>query len=245
MLVKAGALTAKNLWLAPGLESSLLGVKHSAQRPLHSPSCKLLRQSNLVMQMLLWLSPLAWSCYQHATLSIPWAGQAEVFHRILPTWQKKQKEISNVCVCPFFQSAQTRCIKTAQKMWASLYGGFVWRLASSTRHVSDQSWCAGGSHVLTQPSGLSDGEWHHVPSPDLCVRGKMERWEEHKNYDERKQKVRAGRQQDRHSSSPVWWGRKKKKTMMAGRIRGWWRAEGALKGGGIWMVGMDVGCMFG
>lgn len=40
----------------------------------------------------------------------------------------------------------------------------------------DQRSCAGGSHVLMQPSGLSDSEWRDVPLPDLCVRREMERW---------------------------------------------------------------------
>lgn len=148
--------------------------------------------------------------FKHSLSRTGWSVLQDFAHMT-----KKQKEISNMCMCAFFQSVQTRCIKTAQKMWASLYGGFVWRLASSTGHVSDQSWCAGGSHVLTQPSGLSDGEWHHVPIVWFMCQRRDGEVGEHKNYDERKQKVRAGRQQDRHSSSPVCRGRKKK--------GGWWR----------------------
>lgn len=65
---------------------------------------------------------------------------------------------------------------------------------SSTSHVMNPCSCAEGSHVLMQPSGLSDTEWHHVPFPDLCVKRQMERWVERKRYVEGKQKVREGTQ---------------------------------------------------
>lgn len=163
--------------------------------------------------------------FKHSLSRTGWSVLQDFAHMT-----KKQREISNVCVCALFQSVQTRCIKTAQKMWASLYGGFVWRLASSTRHVSDQSWSAGGSHVLTQPSGLSDGEWHRVPSPDLCVRGEMERWENTRTM------MRGSRRWEQEDNKTdihhrLFGGEeRKKKTMMAGRIRGWRRASGSSEG---------------
>lgn len=56
----------------------------------------------------------------------------------------------------------------------------------------DQRSCADGFHVLMQPSGLSDTEWHCAPFPDLCVKRKMERWVERKRYAGGKQEVREG-----------------------------------------------------
>lgn len=46
-------------------------------------------------------------------------------------------------------------------MWVSVKDG------SGDLH---QQCCASWSHVLMQPSGLSDSEWHRVPLPDLRVR---------------------------------------------------------------------------
>lgn len=136
---------------------------------------------------------------------------------------KKQKEISNVCVCAFFQSGQTRCIKTAQKMWESLYGGIC--MKAGIKHPSRVR-----SELVRRRVSCSYATFRTVrrwmascPIAWFMCQRRDGEVGEHKNYDERKQKVRAGRQQDRHSSSPVWRGRKKKKTMMAGGIRGWCR----------------------
>lgn len=56
----------------------------------------------------------------------------------------------------------------------------------------DQCSRADGLHILMQPSGQSDSEWRDVPCLDLCVRKEDGKVGEHKRYDERKQKVRAG-----------------------------------------------------
>lgn len=113
------------------------------------------------------------------------------------------------------------------KRW---FWGFEWaKSKSSTGHVLNPCLCADGSYVLMQPSGLSDTEWHHVLFPDLCVKREMERWVERKRYVEGKQKVREGT-------------KTRTTLIIAGlpeeendgrRIRGWWRAEEALKDGGI------------
>lgn len=143
----------------------------------------------------------------------------------------------------FLPTTCRRCLSTVNvSEWKTWGWGFVWiMLASSNRHVLDQCSCADGLHSLMQPSGQSDSEWRDVPCPDLCVRRKMERWVTTRDM------MRESRR----------WGRGKNKTNInhglgvgkkkdgGRRIRGWWRAEEALKDGGIWRVEMDVGCVLG
>lgn len=95
---------------------------------------------------------------------------------------------------------------------------FAWAMSeSSSSHVLDPCSCADGSHVLMQPSGLSDTEWHHVPFPDLWVKTKMERWVERKRYVEGKQKVREGTKNKTNVNH----------CRVAGR-RGWWQEDKRL-----------------
>lgn len=80
-------------------------------------------------------------------------------------------------------------------------GGFASaQLASSIRYVLDQRSCAGWSHVLMQPSGLSGSERHRVPSADLCVRRETERWAGRTRHVERKEMSNCQLLSDRNAS---------------------------------------------
>lgn len=134
-----------NLRQAPLFESWLSEVKHYTQRPLQSLSLKLLRQSNLVMQILLRLSPGCMILLPARHFSVPCAQEdSKVCFCVLCFYwiclhgqRQKERFQAHVPSCNQHKCAAERS-KEADKMWGSLFRGFAPRLATSARHVSDQ-----------------------------------------------------------------------------------------------------------
>lgn len=56
----------------------------------------------------------------------------------------------------------------------------------------DQHSCADGFHVLMQPSGLSDTEWHCAPILIYVLKGRWRGGWKRKRYADEKQEVREG-----------------------------------------------------
>lgn len=168
-----------NLRRASLFESWLSEVKHYAQRPLQSLSRKLLRQSNLVMQILRRLSPGCMILLPAHHFSVPWAGGGSkvclrvcfAFTRFAYTAKDNKRDFKHMCTSCNQNKCTVVCSKEARKMWVSLFRGFVPKLATNTRHVSDQElvrWHLISPSYATFRAVRRWMAWR-PDRPDLCI----------------------------------------------------------------------------
>lgn len=198
-------------------------TKGYAQR-YPSLSCERLRQSGCLLckccyESLRYHGPFTYAPHLHTLDRTCWGVCTAVAS------MSKTKVYMSMCMClhasmciHIYSMCVCVCVSEDVSEYKRWFWGFACAMSEwSASHVLDQRSCADGFHVLMQPSGLSDTEWHCAPFPDLCVKRKMERWVEKEEVRWRKAGGKGGNK-NKTNVNHCW---------AAGR-RGWWREDKRL-----------------